>query len=134
MDTSSDAPYLDCAYKLQEYAGIARRKTSEGKATWPGRKQVYRMFENTIIIGDIITLENNRQEGEPLIQPVMESGKILAPSPSLSAIREHAVKELATLPEHLRSLEQAPPYPVKISDALKQLARSTDKRSGALVK
>jgi len=32
VDTSSDQPYLDCAYKLQEYAGRARRKRSEGKA------------------------------------------------------------------------------------------------------
>ncbi|MCG6861595.1 MAG: nicotinate phosphoribosyltransferase, partial [Chromatiaceae bacterium] len=42
LDTSADAPYLDCAYKLQEYAGLARRKRSEGKASWPGRKQVFR--------------------------------------------------------------------------------------------
>ena len=42
MTTSSDAPYLDCVYKLQEYAGRVSRKRSEGKATWPGRKQVYR--------------------------------------------------------------------------------------------
>jgi nicotinate phosphoribosyltransferase len=44
MDTSYDVPTLDCAYKLQEYAGRARRKRSEGKATWPGRKQVYRQY------------------------------------------------------------------------------------------
>ena len=42
LDTSSDAPYLDAVYKLQEYAGVPRRKRSEGKATWPGRKQVFR--------------------------------------------------------------------------------------------
>src|SRR5206468_13061473 len=42
IDTSADAPYLDSAYKLEEYAGRPRRKRSEGKATWPGRKQVYR--------------------------------------------------------------------------------------------
>jgi nicotinate phosphoribosyltransferase len=29
--TSSDAPTLDCAYKLQEYAGTPRRKLSAGK-------------------------------------------------------------------------------------------------------
>src|SRR5687768_1130199 len=46
LDVSSDAPSLDCAYKLQEYAGRARRKRSEGKATWPGRKQVYRKYHN----------------------------------------------------------------------------------------
>jgi nicotinate phosphoribosyltransferase len=45
VDTSCDAPYLDCAYKLQEYAGQPRRKRSEGKTTWPGRKQVYRSFD-----------------------------------------------------------------------------------------
>ncbi len=37
LDTSSDAPFLDCAYKLQEYAGKPRRKTPQGKATLPGR-------------------------------------------------------------------------------------------------
>ncbi len=53
LDTSSDAPYLDCAYKLQEYAGVARRKRSEGKATWPGRKQVYRNYDdNGMMSGD----------------------------------------------------------------------------------
>lgn len=33
---AADAPYLDCAYKLVEYAGKPSRKRSEGKATWPG--------------------------------------------------------------------------------------------------
>ena len=42
LDASIDAPSLDCAYKLQEYAGKPRRKLSEGKVTWPGRKQVWR--------------------------------------------------------------------------------------------
>ncbi len=46
MNTSADAPYLDCAYKLQEYDGEPRRKRSEGKATWPGRKQVYRRYDS----------------------------------------------------------------------------------------
>jgi len=36
LTTSSDAPALDCAYKLQEYAGTPRRKHSTGKANWPG--------------------------------------------------------------------------------------------------
>ena len=44
LTTSSDAPALDCAYKLQEYAGLPRRKHSAGKATWPGRKQVWRHY------------------------------------------------------------------------------------------
>lgn len=43
LDVSADAPSLDCAYKLEEYAGKPRRKCSAGKATLPGRKQVFRM-------------------------------------------------------------------------------------------
>ena len=44
LTTSSDVPALDCAYKLQEYTGTPRRKQSPGKATWPGRKQVWRRY------------------------------------------------------------------------------------------
>jgi nicotinate phosphoribosyltransferase len=44
LTTSSDVPALDCAYKLQEYSGLPRRKRSAGKATWPGRKQVWRRY------------------------------------------------------------------------------------------
>ncbi|MGC2519123.1 MAG: nicotinate phosphoribosyltransferase, partial [Burkholderiales bacterium] len=62
--TSSDAPGLDCAYKLQEYAGVARRKRSEGKATWPGRKQVWRTFgSGGAIERDLLGLEGERHVG-----------------------------------------------------------------------
>src|SRR5262245_48296259 len=46
LDASIDAPSLDCAYKLQEYAGRPKRKLSEGKITWPGRKQVWRSYDS----------------------------------------------------------------------------------------
>jgi nicotinate phosphoribosyltransferase len=56
LTTASDAPALDCAYKLQEYAGMARRKRSEGKATWPGRKQVWRRYdEGGRLAGDLVS-------------------------------------------------------------------------------
>ena len=45
LTTSSDAPALDCVYKLQEYAGLARRKHAPGKDTLPGRKQVWRRYQ-----------------------------------------------------------------------------------------
>ena len=54
--TSQDSPALDCAYKLQEYAGLARRKHSAGKATWPGRKQVCRRHDSGgRMAGDTLT-------------------------------------------------------------------------------
>ena len=67
--TSQDAPGLDCAYKLQEYAGRARRKRSEGKATWPGRKQVYRTLDaSNRMLRDVLTLAGQSADGAPLMQ------------------------------------------------------------------
>jgi nicotinate phosphoribosyltransferase len=127
MDTSADAPFLDCAYKLEEYAGRARRKRSEGKATWPGRKQVYRRYgAGGVMVGDTLTLEGDPQEGEPLIRPVMQHGKRLQAAETLETIRERTARELARLPEALRDLRETPPYPVTVAPALHDLARAVD--------
>ncbi|MEJ2479767.1 MAG: nicotinate phosphoribosyltransferase [Acidihalobacter sp.] len=128
MDVSSDAPYLDCAYKLQEYAGRARRKRSEGKATWPGRKQVYRRYDaKGRMEGDCITLENAPVQGEPLLQPVMRGGELIAPLPNLEESREYALTQLGRLPPALRELAPRPsPYPVEIGAELDALARRLD--------
>jgi nicotinate phosphoribosyltransferase len=126
MDTSADAPYLDCAYKLQEYAYIPRRKRSEGKATWPGRKQVYRCYdEQGVMTDDIVTLDHDVQAGKALVQPVMQDGKRLQPPPSLEESREHARHEIEALPPDLKALAEFH-YSVEISAALKQLARDVD--------
>ncbi len=129
VDTSGDQPWLDCAYKLQEYAGRARRKRSEGKATWPGRKQVYRYFDaQGRMLRDVVTLESDPQSGEPLLAPVMRGGKRLAISPSWDEIRRHASDNLTRLPEPLRRLGEAS-YPVEISPALLALAAQVDQHS-----
>ena len=123
LDASIDAPSLDCAYKLQEYAGRPRRKLSEGKVTWPGRKQIWRSFgDDGRMSGDTLSLENDSHKGDLLVVPVMRAGKRIAPAPKLSQIREHAARELARLPEPLRRLEKSDDYPVRFSEKLKELA------------
>jgi nicotinate phosphoribosyltransferase len=130
LDTSSDAPYLDCAYKLQEYAGLARRKRSEGKATWPGRKQVYRRDgPDGRIFEDVLTLEEGPESGVSLIQPVMREGRRLSPAVPLDASRRHAMDQLERLPEPLRRIENVSVYPVKISQSLRDLAEEVDARN-----
>jgi len=125
--TSADAPHLDCAYKLQEYAGRARRKRSEGKATWPGRKQIFRRYgPDGRMLEDLLTLDDRSEEGEPLIHPVMRAGRRLAPPAPLTELRAHAADQLAHLPEPFRRLRDVPSYPVKISEALTALANKVD--------
>lgn len=131
MDTSADRPYLDCAYKLVEYAGRGRRKRSEGKATWPGRKQVYRRYdEDGRMIGDVLTLEGDVQPGEPLIVPAMRGGRRVAAGESLAAARERVGQALARLPEALRSLTGHAEHPVTVSARLRALAAEVDARTG----
>jgi nicotinate phosphoribosyltransferase len=130
MNTSSDAPYLDCAYKLQEYAGAARRKRSEGKSTWPGRKQVYRRFTlEGQLAGDLLTLEEADPAGEPLLVPCMRAGEILEPRVGLEEARDHARAQLARLPRGLRALEYPEDYPVEVSPQLRALAAAIDSRA-----
>jgi nicotinate phosphoribosyltransferase len=132
LDASIDAPSLDCAYKLQDYAGRPRRKLSEGKQTWPGRKQVWRSFDaQGRMRGDVLTLEGDKQDGEALIVPAMRGGKRIGPASSLAQIRERAARELARLPEPLRRLESGVAYPVEISAKLKALAAQTDARAAS---
>jgi nicotinate phosphoribosyltransferase len=128
LDASIDVPSLDCAYKLQEYAGRPRRKRSEGKATWPGRKQVWRAYDTDgRMRGDILSVESDTQQGETLVVPVMRAGKRLAPAPTLAQIRERAARDLARLPVKLQRLESGADYPVQVADALIALAQEADR-------
>ena len=129
LTTSFDVPALDCAYKLQEYAGLPRRKRSTGKATWPGRKQVWRRYDSRgRMIADTLSTEDDEHEGEILIHPVMSGGRRVAPRPLLSDIRERAQRELERLPLELKSTRSAVPYLVQISPELERLAAVADRR------
>jgi nicotinate phosphoribosyltransferase len=129
LTTSSDKPALDCAYKLEEYDGLPRRKHSPGKETWPGRKQVWRQYgPDGRMAGDVLSLEGDSQRGEALLVPVMKDGLRLGPPPALSEIRAHAARNLKRLPEPLRRLDPAATYPVTVAKPLIALAAETDRR------
>jgi len=132
LTTSLDVPSLDAVYKLQEYAGKPRRKRSTGKATWPGRKQVYRHYATDgKFERDVVALENDVQSGEPLLVPVMQAGRRTLPQEEISALRSRAQRQLAALPPGLRSLDAAAPYRVEIADGLRALADELDREMAA---
>ena len=131
LTTASDAPALDCAYKLQEYAGTPRRKRSENKATWPGRKQVWRTSRATgEFAGDLVTLDGEPHEGGALLRPFMRRGRRVAPPAPLQEVRAHARGQLARLPAALRRLEPFA-YPVEIGASLRRLAAELDRAENA---
>jgi nicotinate phosphoribosyltransferase len=125
---SADAPSLDMAYKLVEYAGEPRTKLSAGKVICPGRKQVFRVCAGECMERDVIGRYDEDVPGRPLLEPVMTGGKRLpAARVPLEAARSHCQAQVALLPEPLRALKRAEEaYLVSFSDALKRdLARVT---------
>ncbi len=129
MNTSADAPYLDCAYKLVEYAGEPRRKRSEGKATLPGRKQVFRNHDGAgRILEDCLALAHEMHDGVPLLGTAMRDGQRCL-LPPIDAIRAHAARELASLPGRLRTLNQVQPFRPRLSARLEALVAQLDRGS-----
>jgi nicotinate phosphoribosyltransferase len=132
MDVSADLPYLDMAYKLVEYDGRPVLKSSAGKGTWAGQKQVYRLLQSGEgFAGDVVAL---REEPAPpgaveiLLRSVMEGGRLLAPHPTLAEIRDYCAAQIASLPEDLRQLRPIAAYPVSYSERLVSLQRALEAR------
>ena len=132
LTTSSDVPAIDFVYKLQEYGGAPRRKNSDKKATWPGRKQVWRRYDaDGRMASDRIALARSpaaANGAESLLDCVMRDGRRLRAAPPLDEIRVRAKRDLERLPEPLRRLAPDATYPVEIGADLVDLAALVDRR------
>jgi nicotinate phosphoribosyltransferase len=126
LAVTADAPELDMAYKLVEYAGKGRLKLSTKKLLYPGRKQVFRQIENGRMMRDVIGRFDEALPGEPLLQPLLRRGQPVA-HVELEESRRRLQRELERLPVHLRGLQTVlPSYPVSFSGRLQndfELAR-----------
>lgn len=111
--TSSDMPYLDMAYKLTEYEGQPKFKTSPGKVTFPFKRQVFRFYEHGRMVRDETLRMGEACPGEPLVQLVMEDGRLLGPLAEPAASRETFLQDVARLPAALLGLAKAE-YEVRV--------------------
>lgn len=121
LATSADAPTLELTYKLTEYAGTGRTKTSPGKRVYPGRKQVFRMNAGKPDMHDVLAGRHEVFDGTPLLQQVMRGGEIIDPDVAdHHAARERARLAVAQLPQAVKSIDRAAtPYDVLVSPWLK---------------
>jgi nicotinate phosphoribosyltransferase len=106
------------AYKLVEFDGRPTLKLSEGKATLPGQKQVWRLNDGEAFSFDVVGLaeEAPPERGEPLLGVVMERGERLV-SESLAEARERCADQRLRLAPRHRALSAAP-YEVTLSERL----------------
>ncbi len=134
MGTSADYPYLDIIYKLSEISNgkgsfAPIMKLSKDKNTFPGRKQVYRYTDcDSNYLNDVIALESEQLDGEPLLQKVMENGKLIYKLPTLNEIRSAAASNLSKLPQIYKKTVDAQTYPIEISQPLAELVEKLKER------
>ena len=106
-------------YKLVELDGLGKIKLSPGKKTYPMAKQVFRRRDRSDrFCGDHVTRADESAEGQPLLVPILQAGRLVAELPSLESIRSHCREQLASLPERLRALDAKPDYPISYSEVL----------------
>ncbi len=142
MVISSDAPALDVAYKLVEYRGEPRLKTSSEKLTLPGRKQVFRVWNaGGGFYSDLIGLFEESPASiarefrpapastQPMLERVFAQGRRLTPRPPLTETRERFLDSFTKLDQRYKDIDRPDAYPVRQSAALNALLISEKLRS-----
>jgi nicotinate phosphoribosyltransferase len=143
MVVSDDAPALDIAYKLVEYGGVGRLKTSTNKLSLPGRKQVFRAFnESGSFCADVIALADEGQvavarefkpapsHAQPLMDLQISGGQRVGRRAKLEEARTSLIQSLTRLDQRYKDLQKPATYPVNLSTALNALLVSERARAG----
>ena len=110
-------------YKLVEINGKGTQKESTRKETYPGRKQVFRRWEQGKIQRDRLGLMSESPEASetPLLTLVMKEGQAQIPVESLETLRDRARQSVLSLPDPARHLHDPSSPTVEISSALETL-------------
>ncbi|MGH2454209.1 MAG: nicotinate phosphoribosyltransferase [bacterium] len=123
LGTSADAPFVEGVYKLVEDAEGYRIKLSTGKATLPGRKQVWRAADDGgAPVEDVVALadEPGPRGAAPLLAEVMTGGRVIR-TDRLADMQARCRERLDRLPPPLRALRGGSPLPVRLSAAMEAL-------------
>jgi nicotinate phosphoribosyltransferase len=124
MITSKPIAALSGVYKLVEDGIGPRIKLSEGKETFPGKKQVYRICnEHGKCSYDVLALEQEEQLGIPLLEPFVIGGERIREEKLLDEKRDYCIGCVERLPERAKIMKVAEPYEMKISDGLRELVK-----------
>ncbi|VVC72228.1 Putative nicotinate phosphoribosyltransferase [uncultured archaeon] len=125
MGVSDDAPSLDIIHKLAEATVggklVPVMKLSEGKATLPGVKQVFRREEDGKLLRDTVGLAGEKVDGAPLMEQFVSGGTLSRKVETLEEARKRASEGIARLPANVRRLAGPAPYRVDLSEGLSGL-------------
>ena len=127
LATSRDDPTISGVYKLIEYNNVPKIKISEEKLTYPGVKQVYRIYDKDgMFKEDLLSLEKEPAppNSEALLIPVIKNGELINQYPKLDEIRNNYLDNIKKLPDSYKKLKEAKIFELKVSKNLEQLTNS----------
>lgn len=127
-----DNPRFEAVYKMAELIhqdGTIEQKAklTKGKESYPGRKQVFRVYKNGKIKEDIVGLENEKL-GVPMLRKVINKGKRISKERTLEEIKKNIEKELKTLPIAFKAIKKPVKYKVSVSKKLSRLVEKLKKK------
>jgi nicotinate phosphoribosyltransferase len=122
--TSSDDPKMEAVLKISEFIQDSKifpcAKLTPGKESYPGKKQVFRVYKDGKINHDVIGLENE-ELGFPLLHKMVSKGKLIYDHPSLDEIKDYTKGQLDTLPEELKEINKVVELIPKVSRKLNKM-------------
>jgi nicotinate phosphoribosyltransferase len=127
LGVSADTPYLDVVYKLARYDDRDVKKTSPGKITLAGEKQVFRKTDSAgRYVADILgTRSELIDETEPLLVKVMEYGRRILATPALREIQTKVQIGFSKLNDGYKSLDHSDKYPILLSRRLSEIQKTS---------
>ena len=131
LATSSDDPTISGVYKLIEYKNEPKIKVSEEKITFPGIKQVFRVYNKKgEFKKDILALESEPfpTNSETLLEPIMKNGKLVTNLPKIDEIQQFYLENIKKLPQAYKKLEQGQIFTLNISPELESLTNLLRKK------
>ncbi|MBI4426185.1 MAG: nicotinate phosphoribosyltransferase [Candidatus Kerfeldbacteria bacterium] len=124
----TDAPTLEMVYKMSEIERQGKMmpvmKTSTGKASYPGRKQIYRILRGKKYYHDALGLEDEPHAGKKLLVPIIRNGKLVYKFPSLQEIGGRYRREANKFSPQLFNISTKARYGMRVSPALQRLTHS----------
>jgi nicotinate phosphoribosyltransferase len=127
LATSRDDPTVAAVYKLMEYKGTPRIKTSEEKITYPGKKQVFRLYDDSgLFKEDVLMLEDEPApaNSEALLIPIMKKGNLVYNLPNLKEIQQYYLDSIKNLSVEYKQLTENHIFKLKLSEKLNNLTKS----------
>jgi nicotinate phosphoribosyltransferase len=133
MITAKPVAAIGGVYKLVEDNTGAKIKLAEGKKTYPGKKQVFRVEKNGIYTHDVLALEDELVKEEnanvtKLLEKVVVGGRRLNPRRNIKEIQTYARQEVEKMPNALKQLQVEKAYEVRIGAGLNELVNETTKK------